>query len=218
MAAGRSRSPGAAASAGFAILLALVEFTANPPRWLVAVLWVALAASILWFLWASWPTLVGWWRRKRRRVVEGSGTAIVAVPTIKATGTVHSPTIRVEPDWRTGASARGWLHELFPQLRGVLLWAYPRDGSAIEAGTFISVVRAPAPDAMRSEARITRDRASDDALRVTYPKDFQNAPLLPLDDGDYTVEWSVDRGVGREALAKITFTMSGGKLTDWREG
>jgi hypothetical protein len=46
---------------------------------------------------------------------------------------------------------------------------------------------------------------------------FNNAPSLPLEDGDYTVEWAIERGIGKELLARMTFTIQGGKVTDYSD-
>lgn len=213
------------AAGGVAVMI-LVYQEWQAQRRLRAALWFALAGAL--FFWAGfgWPywvlaiLFIGWLlfvgltvllRRHRTREISVSDEIALA-GSVEIAAKVHAVTIETDPNWLTGASAQEWFHEMFPHLRGVLLWGQPKDGSDVEAGRYICIVRGPEPDRKRSQSEVTRDQASPKALQTIYPRDFDAPPSLPLDDGEYAVEWAVERGIGKEALASMVFRMQNGEL------
>jgi hypothetical protein len=184
VAADRPRNPSIAAGFLLSVSLTLVELLTEPPWWLIGVLWLGLVASVGWFLWAVWPS-VREWRNRRRPPMTGSSTLVINPGRITASGSVV--TLRVEtPAWTAGASAQPWFHEMFPHLRGVLLWVRPKNEAPMESGTYFCVVEGP--NQRHPQAKSVVEDFSGGSLQLIYPKDFSDAPALPLDAGDYAVD------------------------------
>jgi hypothetical protein len=95
---------------------------------------------------------------------------------------------------------------MFPQTKGVLLWCRHAEGAP--EGSYLCDVT------FEGTAATARDIGvkPDGRLDCIYPRDFEDAPHMPLRDGEYKVEWFRDLGVGRQLVLVTTFERRGGKL------
>ena len=169
-------------------------------RFLANVLWVVIALGVLWMLWPIMHTRL----RRRRDAVAEAKTVEAAVNiavgvTVEATGTVTSP-------WSAGAAEPTVLHAMFPQTKGVLLWC--RHAESVPEAYYLCDVTFEGTTATARDIGVK----SDGRLDCIYPKDFDNAPHMPLRDGEYKVEWFRDLGIGRELVLVTTFERRAGKL------
>jgi hypothetical protein len=162
----------------------------------------------VWLLVAILPSVVKRFK-KNPEIITGKAVSLVGSATISATGTV----IPVKTSlWSAGAAESEVLHELYPNTRGVLLWCRHSKGAPL--GKYLCEVTFEAKTATAREFT----PKTDGRLDCVYPADFEDAPTLPLKDGEYEVEWfrEVGSGVGRESIVKSAFERKSGKLRrDW---
>ena len=58
-----------------------------------------------------------------------------------------------------------------------------------------------------AQAAVVREGLSHKALQVIYPKEYTGGPSLPLDSGEYQVEWAIDSGIVKQVLMRTRMTI-----------